>query len=40
MNAGSVFAILILTTQVAYTCRCVECQAHITLNIRWDVAST
>jgi hypothetical protein len=34
MNAGSVFAILILTTEVAYTCRCAKGQAHITLNIR------
>jgi hypothetical protein len=36
MNAGSIFAILILTTEVAYTCRCAECQAHITFNIRCD----
>jgi hypothetical protein len=36
MNAGSVFAILILTTEVAYTCRCAKGQAHITLNIRCD----
>ena len=36
MNMGSVFAILILTTEVAYTCRSVECQAYITLNIRCD----
>jgi hypothetical protein len=36
MNAGSVFAILILTTEVAYTCRGAECQAHITLNIICD----
>jgi hypothetical protein len=34
MNAGSVFAILILTTEVAYTCKGAERQAHITLNIR------
>jgi hypothetical protein len=36
MNAIRVFAILILTTEVAYTCRCAERQAHITLNIRCD----
>jgi hypothetical protein len=36
MNAGSVFAILILTTEVTYTCRGAERQAHITLNIRCD----
>jgi hypothetical protein len=36
MNAGSVFAILILTTKMAYTCRGAERQAHITLNIRCD----
>jgi hypothetical protein len=36
MNVGSVFAILILTTEVAYTCRDTERQAHITLNIRCD----
>jgi hypothetical protein len=36
MNAGSVFAILILITEVAYTCRGAERQAHITLNIRCD----
>jgi hypothetical protein len=34
MNAGSVFAILILTTEVAYICRGAKRQAHITLNIR------
>jgi hypothetical protein len=33
MNVGSVFAILILTTEVAYTCRYAERQAHVTLNI-------
>jgi hypothetical protein len=36
MNAGSAFAVLILTMEVAYTCRVVERQAHITLNIRCD----
>jgi hypothetical protein len=36
MNAGSAFAVLILTMEVAYTCRGVERQAHITLNIRCD----
>ena len=36
MNAGSIFAILILTMEVAYTCRGAERQAHITLNIRCD----
>jgi hypothetical protein len=36
MNTGSVFAILILTMEVAYTCRGVECQAHIILNMRCD----
>jgi hypothetical protein len=36
MNAGSVFAILILTTEVSYTYRGAERQAHITLNIRCD----
>jgi hypothetical protein len=36
MNAGSVFAILILTTEVAYTCRGIERQVHITLDIRCD----
>jgi hypothetical protein len=36
MNAGSVFAILILTTEVTYTYRGVERQAHIILNIRCD----
>jgi hypothetical protein len=36
MNAGSVFAILILITEVAYTYRGVERQAHIILNIRCD----
>jgi hypothetical protein len=36
MNVGSVFAILILTKEVAYTCGCVERQASITLNIRCD----
>ena len=36
MNAKSVFVILILTIEVAYTCRGTERQAHITLNIRCD----
>jgi hypothetical protein len=36
MNASSVFAILIFTTEVAYTCRGAEHQAHITLNMRCD----
>jgi hypothetical protein len=36
MNAGSVFTILILTTDAAYTSRGAERQAHITLNIRCD----
>ena len=36
MNAGSVFAILILTMEVAYICRGAECQAHINLTIRCD----
>jgi hypothetical protein len=36
MNAGSVFAILILIMEVAYTYRGMECQAHITLNMRCD----
>jgi hypothetical protein len=36
MNAGSIFAILILTTEVAYTYRVTERQAHIILNIRCD----
>jgi hypothetical protein len=36
MNAGRIFAILILTTEVANTYRGEECQAHITLNIRFD----
>ena len=36
MNAGSIFAISILTIEVAYTCRGAEYQAHITLNIRCD----
>jgi hypothetical protein len=36
MNAGNVFAILIVTTEVAYTCRGTERQVHITLNIRCD----
>ena len=36
MNVESVFAILILTIEVAYTCRSAERQAHITLNIRCD----
>jgi hypothetical protein len=36
MNTRSVFAILILTTEVAYTCRGAERQAHITLNMRCD----
>jgi hypothetical protein len=31
MNAGSVFAILILTTEVAYTCRGAKSQAHMTI---------
>jgi hypothetical protein len=36
MNAGSVFTILILTMDVAYTSRGAKRQAHITLNIRCD----
>jgi hypothetical protein len=36
MNAGSVFAILILTMEVAYICRGAKHQAHIILNIRCD----
>jgi hypothetical protein len=36
MNAGSVFTILILTMEVAYTWRGAERQAHITLNIRCE----
>jgi hypothetical protein len=36
MNAGSVFAILIFTTEVVYTCCSAEGQAHITLNVRCD----
>jgi hypothetical protein len=36
MNAGSVFAIMILTTKVAYTCRAAERQIQIILNIRCD----
>jgi hypothetical protein len=36
MNAGSIFTILILTTEVAYTCRGVERQPHIALNMRCD----
>jgi hypothetical protein len=39
MNARSVFAILILTTEVAYTCRGAECQAHIILDMRCDCLS-
>ena len=34
MNTGSVSVILILTMEVAYTCRSTKCQATITLNIR------
>jgi hypothetical protein len=36
MNASSVFAILIVTTEVAYACRGVERQAHIILDMRCD----
>jgi hypothetical protein len=36
MNARSIFVILILTTEVAYTCRGAERHAHITLNRRCD----
>ena len=36
MNAGSIFVIPILTTEVAYTYRGVERQAHITLDLRCD----
>jgi hypothetical protein len=36
MNAGSIFAILILTMEVAYICSSVECQAHIILDMGCD----
>jgi hypothetical protein len=36
MNAGSVFTILIPTTEVAYTCRGAKRQVHIVLNIRYN----
>ena len=39
MNAGSVFTVLIFTSEVANTCGGAECQANITLNIRSDCLS-